>query len=176
MSLPFDARMRPSVTFEASVISRLEVTGWMASPFGQAQLPEVFRRQLWRFVDGALRPSLIRWMPDIIALRPHANGGLQLALIDAKTCTAQSANFSIESSALDAAETYVDRLYTPTFFVFDNWTVLTPRDVRHRGCLGPMPSSNQASGTAYVLVPKCYGRPFDSVFPPAVAIDTSAAG
>lgn len=164
--MSFDDRMRPALAHEQEVIARLNQTGWCAYPFGQAQLPDECRRRLTRFEDGARRPSLIRWMPDIITFRDFGSRSF-VALIDAKCGGNGTPNFSIEMSAVETAEVYANQLYTPTFFVFDNWTVLTPREARQRGEKGRDPGPGRGSGTPYLLVGKQWARPFDAVFPPA---------
>lgn len=150
--------------FEHLLLERLNAIGWPAFPFGQAQLSEECRARLKRFEDGSRRPSLIRWMPDIITFRDCSNGRSFVALIDAKAC-GDRPNYAIEMSAVETAEIYTDRFYTPTFFVFDDWKVLTPREARQRGTPGP--ESRNGSGTPYVLVNKRYGRDIDAVFPVA---------
>ena len=164
--MSFSDRMRPALAFEQGVIAKLNQTGWNAYPFGQAQLPDDCRRRLTRFEDASRRPSLIRWMPDIITFRDvQPSGRSFVALIDAKCGGAQTSNFAIEMSAIETAEVYTDQLYTPTFFVFDNWTVLTPREARQRGSKGPDPAPGNGSGTPYLLVGKRWARPFDEIFP-----------
>jgi hypothetical protein len=108
-------------------------------------------------------------MPDIITFRDLPSGRSFVALIDAK-CSGQTPNFSIEMSAVETADVYADQLYTPTFFVFDNWSVLTPREARQRGSKGPDPEPGRGSGTPYLLVKKHWARPFAEIFPPAVVI------
>jgi len=159
----FADRLGPSELFEAEVVKRLNRTGWGAFPFGQSLLSPECRKRLMRFQDGSRRPSLIRWMPDVITFRDVGTKSW-VALIDAKVCLSQTGNYAIELSAVETCEIYTDRLFTPTFFVFDDWTVLTPREARQRGRAGP-PSEN-GSGTAYVLVSKQYGVPFEEIFPP----------
>jgi hypothetical protein len=105
-------------------------------------------------------------MPDIITFR-ELPGRTFVALIDAKVSPQHTANFAIEMSAIETTEIYTDRLYTPTFFVFDDWTVLTPREARQRGTKGPDPSNGRGSGTPYLLIPRRWARPFDAIFPPA---------
>jgi hypothetical protein len=154
--------MGPALEFEGRVVARFGVQGWHAHHFGQGQLPAEAHRMLTRFEDGARRPSLIRWMPDVLAFGVFG-ARVFVALIDAKVC-GDRPNYAIEMSAVDVASVFTDQLYTPTFFVFDDWKVLTPREVRQRG--RPGPDSKNGSGTPYLLVDKKYGRPFDSVFPP----------
>lgn len=161
--MSFTERMQPAAHFELEVIKRLQLDGWQAFPFGQAQLTEECRRRLSRFEDGSRRPSLIRWMPDIITFRDLPSGRAMVALIDAKVCGSNTPNYSVEMSAVETSEIYTDKLYTPTFFVFDDWQVMTPREVRQRG--RPGPTATKGSGTPYLLVEKRFGRPFAEIFP-----------
>lgn len=161
--MSFFERMKPALAFESAVIERLHAMGWMAFPFGQTQLPNECRDRLKRFVDTARRPSLIRWMPDIITFRDYPNNRSSVALIDAKVCEGRP-NYSLEISAIETAEIYTDWLFTPTFFVFDDWRALTPRDARQRGIPGNQ--DNNGSGTPYVLVSKRFSVPMETYFPP----------
>ena len=161
--MSFQERMLAAGVFEKQIIDRLNsAKSWSAFPFGQSQLPEECRKRLIRFEDSSKRPALIRWMPDVITFRDLPNGQSFVALIDAKTCPRDRPNYAIEMSAIETAEIYTDRLYTPTFFVFDDWKLLTPREARQRGTAGP--TSNGGSGTPYLLVPKRFGKSFESVF------------
>lgn len=162
--MTFAERMAIASCFEKQVIDRLNSTGWKAFPFGQALLPDECRDRLKRFEDGSRRPSLLRWMPDIITFRDFG-GRSFVALIDAKAC-GERPNYAIESSAVESLEKWTDEYYTPSFFVFDDWRVLTPREARQRGSLGPDHNPAKGSGTPYVLVSKRYGRPFDEIFKP----------
>ena len=160
--MSFAARLETAVEFEEQLKERLNSTGWPAFSFGQAQLPAECRQRLVRFEDFSKRPCRIRWMPDIITFRDLRSGRSYVALIDAKASNGQ--RYAIETSALDTAEIYVDKLYTPTFFVFDDWKVLTPLEVRQRGFQGPC--RGNGSGTPFLLVEKRYGRLFTDFFPP----------
>ena len=158
------ARMRTAAEHEQRILRRLVGAGWAAYPFGQAQLPTVCRDQLCRFEDGARRPSLLRWLPDLIAFRTVGRRTL-VHLVDAKCAIDDTPNYAIAMSAVEAAEVLTDRFYTPTFFVFDDWGVVTPRDARQRGVPGPAPRDGRGSGTPYLLIRKCHARPFDQIFP-----------
>lgn len=158
----FAARMAPALEFEIAVIERFNSTGWRAFPFGQSQLPDECRDLLRRYEDGSRRPCLIRWMPDVIAFNVQTRR-TYVALIDAKVC-GDRPNYAVEMSAAETAEAFTDRLYTPTFFVFDDWRVMTPREVRQRGRAGP--NRSNGSGTPYYLIEKGFSRPFAEVFPP----------
>lgn len=172
--MSFGERMSAAAEFEKSVIARLNAIGWPAFPFGQAQLPVECRQRLIRFEDMSRRPCLIRWMPDIITYRDLPSGKSRVALIDAKVCGANTDNYAIELSAIETASIYTDGLYTPTFFVFDDWGVLTPRDARQRGVQGKEPAPGRGSGTPYVTVRKTHARPFDEIFPAARQASSAA--
>jgi hypothetical protein len=101
-------------------------------------------------------------MPDIITFRDLLGGRSFVALIDAKYGNGQ--RYAVEMSAVDTAEIYVNQLWTPTFFVFNDWKVLTPMEVRQRGVVGPR--SANGSGTPYLLVEKYFGRNFEDYFRP----------
>jgi hypothetical protein len=158
----FAERMVPASKFEEELVDRLNGAGWRAFRFGQSQLPEECREYLTRFEDGARRPALIRWMPDVITFRAFPNGRVFVALLDAKVCAGRP-SYAVEMSAVETAEVFTDRLFTPTFFAFDDWRILTPREVRQRGRVGP--HSPNGSGTPYYLVEKQFSRPISEVFP-----------
>lgn len=169
--MTFAERLNPSVQFERQVIAKLNASGWHAFHFGQGQLPPECRDRLSRFEDMSGRPCRIRWMPDIITFRDLRGGRSKVALIDAKVC--DGPRYAVETAAVDTTEVYVDGLFTPTFFVFDDWKVLTPLEVRHRGFQGP--HKGNGSGTAYLLVDKRYGRPFSGVFAPSATARAPAS-
>jgi hypothetical protein len=165
----FINRIGAALKFEDEVVERLNTTGWRAFHFGQSQLPKECRDLLFRFEDSSRRPCLIRWMPDIITFRTYSNGRTHVALLDAKVC-GDRPNYAVEMSAVETAEAFTNVLFTPTFFVFDDWHVMTPRDVRQRGLPGPPPKPGaNGSGTPYVLVQKRWSRPFNEIFPPTPA-------
>ena len=163
--MTFQQRLLVALSHEDATIERLNRSGWTAYPFGQSQLPDECRDRLKRFENSSRQPSLIRWMPDIITFRDITPERSYVALIDAKVC-GDRPNYAIEMSAVETLEIYADRLYTPAFFVFDDWRVLTPREARQRGRMGPDPTPGNGSGTPYYLIAKHFGHPFDEVFHP----------
>lgn len=174
MSGGFAGRNAKAIQWEQKLIAVFRAKGWTAYPFGQSLLPPEARELLRHYVNDAHQPTLLRWMPDIIAFRcPEVCGDHpaqlgthpgRVVLIDAKTCEDRP-NYAVEMSAQEAAAAWTDRLHTPTFFVFDDGGVLTPRDVAQRGRPGPAPSPGRGSGTPYFLVEKRFGVPFRDVFP-----------
>ena len=159
--MSFRDRMLAGAAFEVRLIDRLQGMGWPAFPFGQGLLPEECRERLKRYTNNEGLPCLIRWMPDIITYRDMDDGSALVALIDAKTCSDRP-NYSIEIRAIETMEIYKDKFHTPTFFVFDDWKVLTPRTVRAHGRIGPPPRFG--SGTPYMLVSKQFSLLMSEVF------------
>jgi hypothetical protein len=149
---------------EQKVLDRLNRTGWPASPFGQALLPTSCSQGLLSFKDRAQRPSRLRWLPDIVTVRTWSDGESHVTLIDVKT--GNGPNYAIEVSALETVEVIIRHLFTPTVFVFNDWNVLTPQQVREYGFPGHY--KGNGSGTPFRLVEKYHGRPFDLYFPPAI--------
>jgi hypothetical protein len=164
----FAGRLGESQRLERRIIGGLERRGWLAYPFGQAQIPEEGRALLRAYKDDAHRPSLIRWMPDIIALRDVDKPSV--VLIDAKT--GSGPRYAIEKASVEAADVFVRRLYTPVFFVCGDGGVLTPREVRDRGHHGPI--TENGSGTPYWLVEKHWAATFDDVFGEPLAMEDAA--
>lgn len=152
----FHDRKASADEFERLVIERLILNGWHSEPFGQAMLSEQSRTLLKR------SKTLLRWMPDIITAKAFKNGKVTVALIDAKICGNDQPNHSVEIAALEAAEFFLKII--PVYFVFSNWKVLTPDDVKNYGWEGRFKGSG--SGTPFLLFEKHAGVDFDSVFVP----------
>jgi hypothetical protein len=168
--MSFGDRIDAAHQLEQRVIAGLRARGWLAYPFGQAQIPEDGRDVLRRYMDDARRPSLLRWMPDIIALREDQRP--ELALIDAKN--SGGPRYAIETRSIEAAEVFVAELHTPVFFVCEDGGVLTPRDVRERGFPGPVKDTTGGSGTPYVLVEKRWASNFNDIFGHALPTEQAA--
>lgn len=160
--MSFTTRNAQAIAFENEVIERLHRNGWHAEQFGQGQMSEYARELLRRFVhpDPNVGPTLIRWMPDILAGRMYGEHAY-VALIDAKVCGEQYSNQAIEIKALEAAEVF-EQLHIPCFYVFSNWKVVKPAEARRYGYEG-RPSRN-GSGTPYLLFEKDVGEDFERFF------------
>lgn len=159
--MTFEQRMAVSEAHERAIIDRLIAKGWRAHLFGQSQLPNAMRDLLRTYHDDGLNPTLLRWLPDILA--GYVTHRTYACLIDGKVCSSAHANYAVETSALDAVRLLSDAVGLPCFFVFDDFGVLTPRDVTLRGLPGR--NSSHGSGTPYLLVERRFARPFDCVFP-----------
>lgn len=157
--MSFVERISEAQKSEQAVMDRLIYNGWHSEPFGQAQLSKSCRAHLKRYKDDDGRPTLIRWMPDIITYSES-----MVALIDAKTGRQDTPNHDIEKKAIEAAGIYSYWLNTPTFFVFnEDMSVLTPDEAWKFGKEGRY--FGKGSGTPFVLIEKIHTRSFDDVFP-----------
>lgn len=161
----FQGRFVPAQEWEKKLQARLEELGWLAAPFGQAQIPEVMRPHLWRFLDDYGQVTLLRWTPDIIAVRPDREPFV--CLIDAKTESEKnknSANYSIEVNAVDAGLVIVRDWHMPLFYVWPDGGVLTPQTVVNRWCRKLDGEGSGGSNTAFYLVAKKWARKGSEIF------------
>ena len=146
---------------EDAVRDHLVEFGWTVEPFGQALLTAPCRLALrsWKDRDG--KPTLVRWLPDLIAYR-HSKCW-SVALVDAKSEVSKHANHAVEQASVDCDRVISTSLNVPTYYVFDDFGVATPDDVVswghiHNGI------GTKGSGTPFYLVAKSACRRFDDVF------------
>lgn len=141
--MSFQERLSQAVEWERRVrIMVGEFDGWMCEPFGQVNLTEKARSRL------RLNSTPLRWMPDLLAL--HESGAA--AILDAKTCRRDTPNWDVEINSIYSLSGHAALYEIPAFFVFQDWTVLNPtlaRIIARNGI-----TSDNGSGTAYVLIPK----------------------
>ena len=154
----FATRISAGVGHEQAVIDRLNREGWLAERFGQALLTEACRNAMKSWSDCALRPTLMRWLPDILACSP-----MKLFLVDAKCGRTDTPNYDIESASVEAHQAIVDHLYTPVVYVFEDWRVMTPRTAIERG-VRRSGSGTTGSGTPFYLIEKRFAMDFSDVF------------
>jgi hypothetical protein len=162
----FAERFGKAQTWETQLPDRLRDRGWLAAPFGQAQIPEEMRPHLARWLDCYGRSTLLRWTPDIIAIRPTANPFV--CLIDAKTESEKnqnSLNYSIEINAVDAGLAIVRDWHMPLFYVWPDGGVLTPDLVLNRWNRKLDGDGAEGSQTAFYLVAKRWAMKVTTVFP-----------
>ncbi|MGE5828845.1 MAG: hypothetical protein ACM30G_10875 [Micromonosporaceae bacterium] len=167
MTSGFRGRFDPAQKWETDLIDRLVGWGWLAAPFGQAQVPQDMRPHLARWLDDYGHATLLRWTPDIIAVRPAARP--YVCLIDAKTeneSNAASPNYSIEINAVDAGLTIVRDWHMPLYYVWEDGGVLTPQTVMNRWNRKMDGAGSGGSNTAYYLVAKRFARKANAVFIP----------
>lgn len=155
----FDSRMEAGKKHEWDVLQALIRRSWDAEFFGQALLSDRMRSYLKTVKTG------VRWMPDIVAAR-NINGRNIVTFVDAKAGERykDTGNHDIETAALEAAEKWIELSNNncPYFFVFADWTLATPGDVRDSCWDGPYVGNG--SGTPFKLFPCSKTRPFDEVF------------
>lgn len=164
----FHDRMGPAALWEKELIEILQGRGWLAAPFGQAQVPQDMRSHLRRWRDNYGRPTLLRWTPDIIAVKPDADPFV--CLIDAKTESEKnrdSDNYSVEVNAVDAGLAIVRDWHTPLFYVWKDAGVLTPQSVSNRWNRKLDGAGTQGSETAFYLVAKRWADKASNIFPSA---------
>lgn len=160
-------RSGPAYHWEAQLVTMLQGVGWLAAPFGQQQIPSEIREWLPRCKDDYGRPPLLRWTPDIIAVRP--SNPPFACLIDAKTeskTNQTGPNYSVEINAVDAGLAIVRDWYVPLFYVWPDFGVMTPQIVLNRWSRKLDGDGAQGSGTAFYLVAKKWRLSISDVFPP----------
>lgn len=157
----FGAFMAVAQTHEDLVRDRLTELGWTVEPFGQALLTSACRRALRSWVDDDNQPTLIRWLPDLIAYR--CAGGWSIALVDAKGEVSQTRNHAVEKKSVDCDRVISTSLNVPTYYVFNDLGVATPDDVVSWGHFHNGHGTN-GSGTPFYLVAKSDCRSFYDVF------------
>lgn len=161
----FARRFGPAQAWESQLLDHLRNRGWLAEPFGQAQIPEPMRPHLHRWADEYGRPTLLRWTPDIIAVRPTARPFV--CLIDAKTETEKHKNgdnFSVEINAVEAGLAIVRDWSTPLFYVWPDGRYLTPQTVLNRWNRKLDGADAGGSKTAFYLVAKKWADSATALF------------
>ena len=159
-------RMAPARQWEFDLIGLLHARGWLAGQFGQAQIPEEMRPHLWRWLDDYGRSTLLRWTPDIIAVRPARRP--YVCLIDAKTESdknSASKNYSVEVNAVDAGLAIVRDWHMPLFYVWRDGGALSPQLVANRWNRKLDGDGAGGSETAFYLVAKRWAMRVGDVFP-----------
>jgi len=170
----FAERFQPARAWEVELIDRLRDRGWLAAPFGQAQIPDEMRPYLWRWADDYGRSTLLRWTPDIIAVKPTANPFV--CLVDAKTESAKnqaSPNYAVEVNAVDAGLAIVRDWHMPLFYVWPDGGVLTPHLVANRWHRKLDGDGAGGSQTAFYLVAKRWAMRVGDVFPEVEKVPTT---
>ncbi|HEY9413245.1 MAG TPA: hypothetical protein VIQ30_00675 [Pseudonocardia sp.] len=172
----FGDRFAGGTAWEMKLADGLRARGWKVAPFGQAQIKDDFRSALRDFTDGFGRPTLIRWLPDLLIARAD-----RVALIDAKTeseSNRNSPNYAIEFNALEAGLVVVERLHTPLFYVWPDGGVMTPEIVWQRWNRRLDGKAAAGSKTSFLLVDRGFAMKADEVFGRRLfeAVPESAAG
>lgn len=149
----FDSRYARAQPWEAQLVERLRSAGWLAAPFGQALIPEDMRRHLSTWRDSYGRPTLIRWMPDVIAAHPARRA---VCLLDAKTEHSDTAYYAVEVHAVEGGLSIVQHWNTPVFYIWPDGGVMTPALVANRWHRRLDGQRANGSGTSFYLVSKAF--------------------
>jgi hypothetical protein len=163
--MSFRSRFDPAQKWENRLLEILRERGWLAAPFGQAQVPTEMRPHLVRWLDDYGNTTLLRWTPDIIAVKPTAKPFV--CLIDAKTeseSNRDSPNYSIEINAVEAGLTIARDWHMPLFYFWPDGGVLTPQTVVNRWSKKLDGTGSNGSGTAYYLVARRHARREEEIF------------
>jgi hypothetical protein len=156
----FQDRITQAIAFEDRLIAELQsMPNWNACKFGQALIPKDCADGLRHHLDKYGRPSLLRWLPDVLAC--HNQRGA--FLFDAKTTNKSNkttTNYAIEQASVETANAIQESMFQPTYFVFEDMKILSVRTIKERAFQGPSPASG--SGTAYFLIDKKWGLDFKS--------------
>jgi hypothetical protein len=163
----FADRLTAAKNWEWVVRQALEARGWHTEEFGQAMLSDDARAALRDRRDEYGQPTLLRWLPDIIAYN-----GLRVCLVDAKGDRGGTPNFAIEVSAVDTGIVITEQMHTPLYYVWqpEGWT-LTPAQIQNRHAEIDKRDGSDAngSGTAFYLIRKKFADHPDLVFGPVLS-------
>lgn len=152
MTIDFAQRLAVGTKHEQQVTAVLERHGWTVTPCGQGTYPAPTIAALKR-TDSALR-----WAPDLIASR-----GEHVVMIDAKTRVSEdTGRHAISRAAVRAHLQWTAWTDLPMYYVFDDFSTLTPHEVMTLGRTGP--HLNVGRRGAYYLIGAGLCRPFEVVF------------
>jgi hypothetical protein len=157
----FEERYNPGREWEIELAAGLEDRGWKVCEFGQGQLTDAAHKALRNWSDSYGRPSLIRWLPDLLAWRAG-----EVYMIDAKTESERqktSQNVSIELDAMQVGTHIETVLNTPMLFVWRDGAA-TPRTISNRWHTRRDGRNTNGSGTSFLLVAKEHLTPLSAVF------------
>ena len=153
MSRKYRERMRKSKEAERLVLAQLREVDWDAHPFGQALFPESIKASLKE------TNSLLRWSPDIIAIKVFQH--TFPLLLDVKAESDEWPDtMAVEVSALEACEMF-GSFGVLAWFIIDGLRVATPETVRMFSDEGNF--RGRGSGTPFKVLQKTYLRPINKV-------------
>jgi len=163
MTTNWAQRNRTGTELEWRVGAELIARGWSVDKFGQGAMKPEIREALHSSTTA------LRWNPDLIAVR-----GREVKFVDCKASLQPrpTRRHAIEQAAVGAHNQFIAVFDAPVFYVFEDMTVLTPRDVLSFG--EPGNPSNNGSGQPYYLVDARHGRAFDVVFGARLSLAAAA--
>ena len=159
--MTFQQRFGGGRGWEVELAEGLVARGWQVCEFGQGQLDDNAHQALRSWTDTYGRPSLIRWLPDLLAWRDRL-----VYMIDAKSETAKNAasdNVAIELDAFAVGLSIEKVLNTPMLYVWKAGAA-TPRTIENRWHRRLDGGKADGSGTAFILMDKKYLTPLPQIF------------
>ena len=155
----FDDRFTPARKWEVELAEGLRARGWQVTEFGQGQLTPDAHQALREWRDSYGRPSLIRWLPDLLAWR-----GPDVYMVDAKSESGRdTGNVAVELDAFQVGVHIEQILNTPMLYVW-KCGAATPRLIENRWKQRKDGLRTNGSGTSFLLVDKSHLQPLSVVF------------
>jgi hypothetical protein len=149
--MSYRQRSTVGTTWEQELAAWLTERGWNVRDFGQSQLDADAHEALRGWHDSYGRPSLIRWLPDLLVW-----SGSTVYMVDAKSETqknANSPNVALELDAFDVGMSIEQVLNTPMLYGWECGGA-QPRTVQNRHHSRLDGSRANGSGTAFLLMSK----------------------
>jgi len=155
-------RSKPAQAWELELVEKLRKAGWDAELWGQILLSDKWHNALREYRDSYGRPALIRWMPDIIAVRLDDMNSL--TFIDAKTGSSErTGNHSVEINSHQAAKAFEAYFHIPVLFVWSDGALST-HDIENRHHSRRDGAGTNGSGTAFYLIDHTFATPLRDIF------------
>jgi len=152
-------RLTLGVEHENHVQAELERRGWTVQPWGQGVLDEAIRQAL----QVREPPCPYRWFPDLIAAK-----GTKVCLVDPKSDTSKTENFSVEIAAYGAHTGMWHMWGVPVIYVFDDLTCNLVHKLQPVRWIVPDPGRTRVaaagSGTPFMLIRKSDQESLDYMF------------
>lgn len=150
--MTFADRLAQAVAHEAAVMKRIRAHGWTCDEFGQALFSPAVRAAMKRW------PTLVRWSPDLIAVRPPRVGsgtGDSVRLIDAKFSTrCDTPNYDVELASLLAHQRWITAFDLGVWLVFHDFKACRVDDVLDSDRTRRGRTTGNGSGRPFLLIPR----------------------
>ena len=109
----FTQRFSDGLKSEHYVQAELEARGWCVLPFGRNIFPDDFNKAIEKFRDTYGHECRLRWLPDLLVMRPGDPHSLQAVEVKRHRGT-----FGIERSALNVYSHLEQDFWLPVVIVF----------------------------------------------------------
>ena len=111
--MSFDERNQAGLESEQYVRAELEQRGWLVHPWGRSSFPPTINNALSVWRDTYSRPCRLRWLPDLLAMRPGDPQSFRA--VEVKR---HRGYFNIERSAVNTYLRLESALWVPVLIVF----------------------------------------------------------